>query len=147
MATRRGCKDRLTAWLNEKVVLNLDLGAITNSRPIHERKRQLMSIPFGTRRYQALERVSPRGLAGVQKKRVVLIGGKAASAYHHTLTPEGPEKWPVEAGQRPLRVGNPAIVGASEVQGVAAIHKGPSRRRPPPEATVGAATSTGPSRA
>jgi len=84
MAMKRGCKERLAAWLKEKVGLDIDLDAIIDIqvKRIHEYKRQLMNILFVIHRYQALKRMSPSERAGVQK-RVVLIGGKAASAYRN----------------------------------------------------------------
>eukprot|EP00913_Durusdinium_trenchii_P025393 g23838.t1 len=53
---------------------------IDTIKRIHEYKRQLMNILFVIHRYLELKKKSPSERASFQK-RVVLIGGKAASAY------------------------------------------------------------------
>jgi starch phosphorylase len=87
MAMKRGCKEKLAAWLKEKIDLDIDLDALIDIqvKRIHEYKRQLMNVLFVIHRYQALKKMSPGERAQVQK-RVVLIGGKAASAYVNAKT-------------------------------------------------------------
>merc|ERR1719181_959928 len=87
MDMKRGCKVKLAAWLKEKVDLDIDIDALVDIqvKRIHEYKRQLMNIIFVIHRYQALKKMSPSDRAQVQK-RVVLIGGKAASAYVNAKT-------------------------------------------------------------
>jgi len=79
---KRGCKEKLAAWLKEKIDLDVDVDALFDIqiKRIHEYKRQLMNILYVIHRYQMLKHMSPDKLAKVQK-RVVLFGGKAASAY------------------------------------------------------------------
>merc|ERR1719401_1049789 len=81
---KRGCKEKLAAWLKEKIDLDIDLDALIDIqvKRIHEYKRQLMNILFVIHRYQALKRMSP-GQRSQEQKRMVLIGGKAASAYRN----------------------------------------------------------------
>merc|ERR1719311_752237 len=76
------CKVKLAAWLKETIDLDVDptwLFDIQVKR-IHEYKRQLMNILYVIHRYQLLKRMPPHERNQVQK-RVVLFGGKAASAY------------------------------------------------------------------
>eukprot|EP00439_Symbiodinium_sp_Y106_P087129 s128_g40.t1 len=60
--------------------LNLEDDKMQLIKRIHEYKRQLMNILFVIHRYLELKRASPSDREQYQK-RVVLIGGKAASAY------------------------------------------------------------------
>jgi starch phosphorylase len=87
MAMKRGCKEKLAAWLKEKINLDIDLDAVIDIqvKRIHEYKRQLMNILFVIHRYLTLKRMAPGDRAQVQK-RVTLIGGKAASAYVNAKT-------------------------------------------------------------
>jgi len=82
IAMKRGCKEKLAAWLKEKIDLDVDVDALFDIqiKRIHEYKRQLMNILYVIHRYQILKRMSPQERAKMQK-RVVLFGGKAASAY------------------------------------------------------------------
>jgi starch phosphorylase len=84
---KRGCKEKLAAWLKEKINLDIDLDAVIDIqvKRIHEYKRQLMNILFVIHRYLTLKRMAPGDRAQVQK-RVTLIGGKAASAYVNAKT-------------------------------------------------------------
>jgi starch phosphorylase len=79
---KNGCKAKLAAWLKEKQGLEIDQDALIDVqiKRIHEYKRQLMNCLYVIHRYQELKKKSPAERAKVQK-RVVLIGGKAASAY------------------------------------------------------------------
>jgi len=83
-AMKRGCKEKLAAWLKEKMDIDVDVDALfdIHIKRIHEYKRQLMNIFFVIHRYQMLKGMSPSERAKVQK-RVVLFGGKAASAYRN----------------------------------------------------------------
>jgi len=82
MEMKRIAKAKLAAWLMDKMDLEIDQDALIDIqiKRIHEYKRQLMNILFVIHRYQELKRKSPGEREKVQK-RVVLIGGKAASAY------------------------------------------------------------------
>jgi len=82
MEMKRIAKAKLAAWLMDKMDLEIDQDALIDIqiKRIHEYKRQLMNILFVIHRYQELKRKSPGEREQVQK-RVVLIGGKAASAY------------------------------------------------------------------
>ncbi|CAE7025308.1 unnamed protein product [Symbiodinium sp. CCMP2456] len=60
--------------------LNLEDDKMRLIKRIHEYKRQLMNILFVIHRYLELKRASPGDREQCQK-RVVLIGGKAATAY------------------------------------------------------------------
>jgi len=82
MAMKRGCKAKLAEWLQETMDLQIDQEALIDIqiKRIHEYKRQLMNILFVIHRYLELKRASPSDREQYQK-RVVLIGGKAASAY------------------------------------------------------------------
>jgi starch phosphorylase len=81
-AMKHECKKKLANWVKERMDLDIDPDALIDIqiKRIHEYKRQLMNIFFVIHRYQELKRMSPGDRAKVQK-RVVLIGGKAASAY------------------------------------------------------------------
>merc|ERR1719310_1109485 len=82
MQMKRIAKAKLAAWLKDTMDLEIDQDALIDIqiKRIHEYKRQLMNILFVIHRYQELKRKSPGEREKVQK-RVVLIGGKAASAY------------------------------------------------------------------
>jgi len=82
MAMKQGCKANLAAWLKEIMDLDIDQDALIDIqiKRIHEYKRQLMNCLYVIHRYQTLKRMTPAERAKTQK-RVVLIGGKAASAY------------------------------------------------------------------
>ncbi|CAE7905953.1 glpV, partial [Symbiodinium microadriaticum] len=82
MAMKRGCKAKLAEWLQETMDLQIDQEALIDIqiKRIHEYKRQLLNILFVIHRYLELKRASPGDREQCQK-RVVLIGGKAASAY------------------------------------------------------------------
>merc|ERR1719456_435002 len=81
---KTNCKIRLAAWLKDTI--GLELGDVNDwlfdiqIKRIHEYKRQLMNILYVIHRYQLLKRMPPHERSQVQK-RVVLFGGKAASAY------------------------------------------------------------------
>merc|ERR1719253_2222814 len=79
---KKGCKAKLAAWLKEIMDLDIDQDALIDIqiKRIHEYKRQLMNCLYVIHRYQTLKRMTPAERAKTQK-RVVLIGGKAASAY------------------------------------------------------------------
>lgn len=82
MAMKRGCKAKLAEWLQETMDLQIDQEALIDIqiKRIHEYKRQLLNILFVIHHYLELKRASPGDREQCQK-RVVLIGGKAASAY------------------------------------------------------------------
>merc|ERR1719231_1687376 len=82
MEMKRTAKAKLAAWLKQKIDLDIDQEALIDIqiKRIHEYKRQFMNILYVIHRYQDLKRKSPAEREKVQK-RVVLIGGKAASAY------------------------------------------------------------------
>eukprot|EP00439_Symbiodinium_sp_Y106_P068969 s4197_g11.t2 len=82
MAMKNGCKAKLADWLKSTMDLEIDQDALIDIqiKRIHEYKRQLMNILFVIHRYLDLKKKSPGERAAAQK-RVVLIGGKAASAY------------------------------------------------------------------
>ncbi|CAE7843611.1 glpV [Symbiodinium microadriaticum] len=82
MAMKSGCKAKLVDWLKSTMDLDIDQDALIDIqiKRIHEYKRQLMNILFVIHRYLDLKKKSPGERAAAQK-RVVLIGGKAASAY------------------------------------------------------------------
>jgi len=82
MQMKKACKARLAVWLKEKVGLEIDEDALIDIqiKRIHEYKRQLMNCLYVIHRYQELKKKSPAEREKVQK-RVVLIAGKAASAY------------------------------------------------------------------
>ena len=82
MEMKREAKAKLAAFVKEKCDLDIDEDALIDIqiKRIHEYKRQLMNILYVIHRYQELKKKSPAELQKVQK-RVVLIGGKAASAY------------------------------------------------------------------
>merc|ERR1719254_331463 len=84
MSMKKGCKERLAVFLKKRMDLDLDTDMLIDIqiKRIHEYKRQLMNILFVIHRYQTLKRMSPAERSGVQK-RMVLIGGKAASAYRN----------------------------------------------------------------
>lgn len=82
IAMKKGCKAKLADWLKSTMDLEIDQDALIDIqiKRIHEYKRQLMNILFVIHRYLELKKKSPSERASFQK-RVVLIGGKAASAY------------------------------------------------------------------
>jgi len=82
MEMKRIAKAKLAVWLKERIDLDIDQEALIDIqiKRIHEYKRQLMNILFVIHRYQELKRKRPAEREQMQK-RVVLIGGKAASAY------------------------------------------------------------------
>merc|ERR1719231_457300 len=82
MEMKRTAKAKLAAWLKQKIDLDIDQEALIDIqiKRIHEYKRQFMNILYVIHRYQELKRKSPADREKTQK-RVVLIGGKAASAY------------------------------------------------------------------
>lgn len=82
MEMKREAKAKLAAYVKEKCNLDIDEDALIDIqiKRIHEYKRQLMNILYVIHRYQDLKSKSPGERAKAQK-RVVLIGGKAASAY------------------------------------------------------------------
>ncbi|CAK9067499.1 unnamed protein product [Durusdinium trenchii] len=82
MEMKRECKAKLAAFVKEKCDLDIDQDALIDIqiKRIHEYKRQLMNILYVIHRYQELKKKSP-GEREKTQKRVVLIGGKAASAY------------------------------------------------------------------
>ncbi|CAL1137287.1 unnamed protein product [Cladocopium goreaui] len=82
MAMKRGCKTKLADWLKSTMDLEIDQDALIDIqiKRIHEYKRQLLNILFVIHRYLELKKKSPGDRQSCQK-RVVLIGGKAASAY------------------------------------------------------------------
>jgi starch phosphorylase len=84
MAMKKGCKEKLAVFLQKRMGLEMDTDMLIDIqiKRIHEYKRQLMNILFVIHRYQALKKMSPAERSGVQK-RMVLIGGKAASAYRN----------------------------------------------------------------
>merc|ERR1719254_48809 len=84
MSMKKSCKEKLAAFLKKRMDLDLDTDMLIDIqiKRIHEYKRQLMNILFVIHRYQALKKMSPAERSGVQK-RMVLIGGKAASAYRN----------------------------------------------------------------
>jgi len=84
MAMKKGCKEKLAVFLKKRIGLDMDTDMLIDIqiKRIHEYKRQLMNILFVIHRYQALKKMSPAERSGVQK-RMVLIGGKAASAYRN----------------------------------------------------------------
>merc|ERR1719324_2215442 len=82
MQMKRACKARLAAYLKETMNLEIDEDALIDIqiKRIHEYKRQPMNCLYVIHRYQELKKKSPAEREKVQK-RVVLIAGKAASAY------------------------------------------------------------------
>merc|ERR1719240_1279855 len=82
MEMKKTAKKKLAIWLKETMDLEIDQDALIDIqiKRIHEYKRQLMNCLYVIHRYQTLKRMSPAERAKIQK-RVVLIGGKAASAY------------------------------------------------------------------
>ena len=82
MAMKKGCKAKLADWLKLTMDLEIDQDALIDIqiKRIHEYKRQLLNVLFVIHRYLELKKKSPSERASCQK-RVVLIGGKAASAY------------------------------------------------------------------
>jgi len=81
-AMKKGCKEKLAVFLKKRMGLEMDTDMLIDIqiKRIHEYKRQLMNVLFVIHRYQVLKKMSPAERSGVQK-RMVLIGGKAASAY------------------------------------------------------------------
>eukprot|EP00930_Biecheleria_cincta_P045964 TRINITY_DN3168_c0_g1_i1.p1 TRINITY_DN3168_c0_g1~~TRINITY_DN3168_c0_g1_i1.p1 ORF type:complete len:1026 (-),score=253.64 TRINITY_DN3168_c0_g1_i1:56-2806(-) len=81
-AMKQGCKAKLAAFLKTTMDLEIDQDALIDIqiKRIHEYKRQFMNILYVIHRYQELKRKSAADREKVQK-RVVLIAGKAASAY------------------------------------------------------------------
>merc|ERR550532_1450570 len=84
MAMKRTAKETLKAWLKTTMNLEIETDALIDIqiKRIHEYKRQFMNVLFVIHRYLELKRMSAGERARVQK-RVVLIGGKAASAYRN----------------------------------------------------------------
>jgi len=82
MEMKRTAKANLAAYVKEKMDLDIDQDALIDIqiKRIHEYKRQLLNCLYVIHRYQELKQMSPAEREKVQK-RVVLIGGKAASAY------------------------------------------------------------------
>merc|ERR1719240_1795103 len=79
---KKAAKKRLAVWLKETMDLEIDEDALIDIqiKRIHEYKRQLLNCLYVIHRYQELKKKSPAERENMQK-RVILIGGKAASAY------------------------------------------------------------------
>merc|ERR1719330_1069412 len=84
IAMKRTAKEGLKAWLKVTMNLEIETDALIDIqiKRIHEYKRQFMNVLFVIHRYLELKRMSAGERARMQK-RVVLIGGKAASAYRN----------------------------------------------------------------
>jgi len=82
MEMKKTAKKKLASFLKETLDLDIDQDALIDIqiKRIHEYKRQFMNCLYVIHRYQQLKKMSPSEREKVQK-RVVLIGGKAASAY------------------------------------------------------------------
>ena len=82
MEMKKTAKKKLAGFLKETLDLEIDQDALIDIqiKRIHEYKRQFMNCLYVIHRYQQLKKMSPAEREKVQK-RVVLIGGKAASAY------------------------------------------------------------------
>ncbi|CAE7458915.1 glpV, partial [Symbiodinium microadriaticum] len=82
MEMKKTAKKKLAGFLKETLDLEIDQDALIDIqiKRIHEYKRQFMNCLYVIHRYQQLKKMSPSEREKVQK-RVVLIGGKAASAY------------------------------------------------------------------
>eukprot|EP00931_Biecheleriopsis_adriatica_P084321 TRINITY_DN580_c0_g1_i5.p1 TRINITY_DN580_c0_g1~~TRINITY_DN580_c0_g1_i5.p1 ORF type:complete len:940 (+),score=273.60 TRINITY_DN580_c0_g1_i5:84-2903(+) len=79
---KKTAKKKLAIWLKETMDLEIDQDALIDIqiKRIHEYKRQLLNCLYVIHRYQELKKKSPAERENMQK-RVILIGGKAASAY------------------------------------------------------------------
>eukprot|EP00930_Biecheleria_cincta_P068670 TRINITY_DN5636_c0_g1_i1.p1 TRINITY_DN5636_c0_g1~~TRINITY_DN5636_c0_g1_i1.p1 ORF type:complete len:917 (+),score=207.90 TRINITY_DN5636_c0_g1_i1:69-2753(+) len=82
MAMKKGAKAKLAAWIKELLGVQIEEDALVDIqiKRIHEYKRQLMCCLFAIHRYLELKKMSPGDRAKVQK-RVIMVAGKAASAY------------------------------------------------------------------
>merc|ERR1719240_2520758 len=82
MEMKKTAKKKLAIWLKETMDLEIDQDALIDIqiKRIHEYKRQLLNCLYVIHRYQELKKKSPAERENMQK-RVILIGGKAASAY------------------------------------------------------------------
>jgi len=87
MAAKRMAKQNLAAYVKENMGIDLDVDALFDMqfKRIHEYKRQLLNCLYIIHRYLTLKQASPAERAKFQK-RVCLIGGKAAPAYHRAKT-------------------------------------------------------------
>eukprot|EP00401_Gymnodinium_catenatum_P075709 CAMPEP_0117530310 /NCGR_PEP_ID=MMETSP0784-20121206/38277_1 /TAXON_ID=39447 /ORGANISM="" /LENGTH=607 /DNA_ID=CAMNT_0005326649 /DNA_START=12 /DNA_END=1832 /DNA_ORIENTATION=+ len=82
MAAKRSAKEKLAAFIKEKVGLDVDVESLFDCqfKRIHEYKRQLLNAIYLIHRYFLIKRASPGDRARFTK-RTCVIGGKAAPGY------------------------------------------------------------------
>jgi len=85
IAIKRECKQKLIVWVKEATGYDIPIDSMFDIqvKRIHEYKRQLMNILYVIWRYLSILDTPVNERKNKFVPRVVMIGGKAAPAYHN----------------------------------------------------------------